>query len=221
MIRKKLLLLLLALGPSLWAEAQDLGGFKDFKASGNFTDSHQINKEANVPTRAQAVKMAKRGLQAKLQLVNRIPSEKLSADSAEIVLEANDVYGFGNIGYQMLLDKNHNTYGSSFSRDNYSYTGTYDDFEYKIPSDAEASGTTSSVVIDGEGKVQIPAGTYDYMITSPRPEDGVVIVRTYWGCQNDFTFKGDIHIGFLLLMTVRIYKKWLLHMLILTHKCPA
>lgn len=198
MIRKKLLLLLLALGPSLWAEAQDLGGFKDFKASGNFTDSHQINKEANVPTRAQAVKMAKRGLQAKLQLVNRIPSAKLSADSAEIVLEANDVYGFGNIGYQMLLDKNHNTYGSSFSRDNYSYTGTYDDFEYKIPSDAEASGTTSSVVIDGEGKVQIPAGTYDYMITSPRQEDGVVIVRTDWGCQNDFTFKGGYSYRFLI-----------------------
>lgn len=198
MIKRVLLCLLMALSSTLWMDAQGLNGFRDYKSIGKEPESQRVISARAHPTPGQVVTMAKRGLQAKLRLIKRTPNTMLSPDSAEVVLEVHDVYGFGNIGYQMLLDGDHNTYGSSFSKDMYSYSGTYDEFEYKIPLDAEASGTATSVVIDGDGKVKIPAGTYDYMITSPRQEDGIVIVRSDWGCQNDFTFKGGYSYRFLI-----------------------
>ena len=52
---------------------------------------------------------------------------------------------------------------------------TYAEFEYKIPENADGSLTTQNIILNGQGTVQIPAGTYDWCITNPTPGDRVWI----------------------------------------------
>ncbi|MBR5117273.1 MAG: DUF2436 domain-containing protein [Muribaculaceae bacterium] len=98
-------------------------------------------------------------------------------------------------GYQMLLDKDHTAYtfrlsnysnqlggylttanyGSINNYNNYNratYGSTflnnfYNEFEYKIPTGANAAQGTQNVILDEPGSVLIPAGTYDFAITVP------------------------------------------------------
>lgn len=135
--------------------------------------------------------------QGKIELIGRTPNARIPADQAQVVLEAHNVFAFGNVGFQMLLDKDHNTYGSVFTSDSYTFDGDYNDFEYKIPADAEADRNTSTTVVDGKDSTLIPAGIYDYMIVSPRQDDGILFVRNKWGRQDDFSFQGGYTYTFL------------------------
>ncbi|WP_373815155.1 DUF2436 domain-containing protein, partial [Porphyromonas loveana] len=96
---------------------------------------------------------------------------------ARIILEAHNVWNDGT-GYQMLWDADHNEYGASIpTLESNSWTfasgsipaGLFDPFEYKVPANADASFTPTNFVLDGTATVDIPAGTYDYVIINPNP----------------------------------------------------
>lgn len=195
---KKLLLILFAFCSVTLAGAQSKGGFDDLTALKPDVAFPQKTTTARNLSEKQRIGLERHSHNVRLRLLSRQPSKKVAPDMTQVVLEAHDVYGYGNIGYQMLLDKDHDTYGSLFNADSYYYTSTYDDFEYKIPADAEADGTTKATVVDGSDSTLIPAGVYDYMIVSTRQEDGLMFVRNKWGRQDDFRFDGGYTYRFLI-----------------------
>ena len=93
-----------------------------------------------------------------------------------VILEAHDVWGDGT-GYQLLLDADATAYGTIIPETgNLSSSGdvpdaTYAEFEYKVPENADGSLATSNMVFDGSVSISIPAGTYDYCVTNPSPDD--------------------------------------------------
>ena len=118
-----------------------------------------------------------------------------------------DICGNG-IGYQMLLDKDHNTYGTVIPKtggltiSGNASSETYANFEYKIPENADGAMNTTNV-IDGkkvkEITITIPAGIYDWCITNPTPNDRVWIASkngNVGGRQNDFVFEAGKHYTF-------------------------
>ncbi|WP_024998155.1 DUF2436 domain-containing protein [Prevotella falsenii] len=102
-----------------------------------------------------------------------LPATAQSQGKAKIILEAHNLWGDGS-GYQMLLDADHNLYGSKIPKtgplwnDANPPADLYDGFEYKIPADADPSTEPKHMVVDGEDFVEIPAGVYDFCIVSPQ-----------------------------------------------------
>lgn len=78
-------------------------------------------------------------------------------------------------GYQMLLDADHDTYGTTIPTTGALTTSgdvpasTYALFEYKIPENADGALATENIVVSGSQSITIPAGTYDWCITNPTP----------------------------------------------------
>ncbi len=95
---------------------------------------------------------------------------------ASITLAAGNVWNDGT-GYQMLLDANATAYGTIIPATGALTTSgdvpasTYAEFEYKIPENADGALTTTNMVLDSQATILIPAGTYDWCITNPTPED--------------------------------------------------
>ena len=102
---------------------------------------------------------------------------------ATIILEAHDVWE-DESGYQMLIDATATAYGRLWTAthsivlpDGTDYSGGdlpstyYDEFEYMIPEDADGSLSTTHIVMDGSVTITIPAGTYDYVILNPSPDE--------------------------------------------------
>ena len=91
-----------------------------------------------------------------------------------IILEAHDVWGDGT-GYQLLLDADHNTYGTiipetgALTASGDVPASVYAEFEYKVPANADGALSTQNMVQDGSVTITIPAGTYDFCITNPTP----------------------------------------------------
>ena len=102
---------------------------------------------------------------------------------SNVTLAAGDVWQDGS-GYQMLLDADANAYGTIIPETGGLTTSgdasaeTYAEFEYKIPENADGSLTTQNIIMNGQGTVQIPAGTYDWCITNPTPGDRVWIASS-------------------------------------------
>ena len=99
---------------------------------------------------------------------------------SNVTLAAGDVWQDGS-GYQMLLDADATAYGTiipetgGLTTSGNASAETYAEFEYKIPENADGSLTTQNIILNGQGTVQIPAGTYDWCITNPTPGDRVWI----------------------------------------------
>ena len=117
-----------------------------------------------------------------------------------------DVWEDGT-GYQMLLDKNHTTFGTvipeegalTTSDNNSSVEELYANFEYKIPNNADGDLNTSNFVSRNSVTISIPAGMYDWCITNPTPGDRVWIASgngNVGGRQNDFVFEPGKHYTF-------------------------
>ena len=91
-----------------------------------------------------------------------LKAEDLPAGYARITLTAGDVWGDGS-GYQMLLDADHSTYGSTIPTTGALNTSgdvassVYAQFEYKIPTNADGSLTTSNIVVNNSISIDIPA----------------------------------------------------------------
>ena len=118
------------------------------------------------------------------------------AGMAEVTLAAGDVWDDGS-GYQMLLDADATAYGTIFAETGPLSTGgdvsaeIYDQFEYKIPENADGALTTTNIVMNGSVTIQIPAGVYDWCITNPTAGDRMWIASengNIGGRANDFEF---------------------------------
>ena len=116
---------------------------------------------------------------------------------ASVTLTAGDVWGDGT-GYQMLLDADHNTYGTvipttgGLTASGDATDEVYAEFEYKIPENADGSLSTANIVFESSATILIPAGTYDYCITNPSPDDRVWIASDGGdvpGRGDDFVFE--------------------------------
>lgn len=93
---------------------------------------------------------------------------------ASVTLTAGNVWGDSS-GYQMLLDEDADTFGRIIPENGPLgedvSSEVYDEFEYKIPEDADGSLLTGHIVLDDSVTILIPAGIYDYCITNPTPGD--------------------------------------------------
>ncbi len=105
---------------------------------------------------------------------------------AEVVLESNDVSGFGSIGFQWILDSSHSTYDQVFFSGSWMYFGDYSGFDYFVPEGAEAKYPTDYKVVDGIASAYVPAGTYDWMVIQP-DIDGLLFATGEMSRVDDFT----------------------------------
>jgi hypothetical protein len=104
-----------------------------------------------------------------------------------------------NEGYQMLLDTNADTYGTVFPAfgDGRHFTAScdgipadlYDAFEYKIPENADPSCTSPNVLRGNTVTIQIPEGTYDYVIAIPSPDRRIWVADGDNGRQDNMLFE--------------------------------
>ena len=85
----------------------------------------------------------------------------LNAQNATIVLTAGDVWSDGT-GYQILIDADNAGWESTTGP---ACGSAYTDWEYMIP--ANASANDAAVVVNASQSIQIPAGTYSYLILNP------------------------------------------------------
>ena len=120
-----------------------------------------------------------------------------STDEVTVTLTTDDIWSDGS-GYQMLLDADATAYGTLIPESGPMTTGgdvdasVYAEFEYKIPEEADGSLTTTNMVCGASASIQIPAGTYDYVITNPTPGDRMWIASAQGnagGRQDDYTFE--------------------------------
>ncbi len=158
----------------------------------------QMNKKADkvvvssTPTAVKAMKTVKIRAAA--------PKAEVPEGYASVTLTVGDVWEDGS-GYQMLLDADANAYGNIFpesgalsSSGDVSAT-VYDEFEYKIPENADGALSTTNIVINNSITILIPAGVYDYCITNPTPGDRMWIASSYGsagGRANDIEFKSGV-----------------------------
>ena len=122
--------------------------------------------------------------------------DEVPAGYASVTLNAADVWGDGS-GYQMLLDADATAYGTiipetgGLTTSGDAPAGVYDEFEYKIPENADGALTTANILIDEAVTILIPAGTYDWCITNPTPGDRLWIASANGnipGRYDDFEF---------------------------------
>ena len=125
--------------------------------------------------------------------------EPVLPTTATIVLNIPaDVWGDGS-GYQMLLDADATAYGTiipetgGLTSSGDAPAGVYDEFEYKIPVNADGSLTTTNILVEGQISIEIPAGIYDWCITNPTPGDRLWIASAQGnipGRYDNFEFIG-------------------------------
>lgn len=135
--------------------------------------------------------------------VYHVPMMKLQRASsfesdvnAKVTLDVQMDWGDGT-GYQLMLDADHNSYGVDFDNIEIGITEEcYDVFEYKIPADAAFASdmTTGGCIFFGEQEsLEIPAGTYDYVVTNPSPMyGGVYIASGESSIADDFVFEAGV-----------------------------
>ena len=130
----------------------------------------------------------------------------IPAGYVAVTLEAHDVWeDYDDSGYQMLLDADATAYGNEIPTSGGRFTASYDAFEYKIPENADDDLGTQNIVFDGSVTILIPAGTYDYVILNPSPDEDYLWIASDYGNangrQDDFTFVEGCEYHFLMGLT--------------------
>ena len=121
---------------------------------------------------------------------------------ATIILTAGDVWQDGS-GYQMLLDADATAYGDVFTATGAWTATSYEAFEYTIPVDADCSVDATNFVFNNSVSIQVPAGTYDWVITNPSPGDQIYIASNQGnvgGRADDYVFEAGMTYEFVLSM---------------------
>jgi len=125
---------------------------------------------------------------------------------ASVTLVAGDVWGDAS-GYQLLLDADADAYGRLFQKSGaLNVSGNvpdsvYNQFEYKIPENANGVLTTPNIVVNNTVTILIPAGVYDFCITNPVPGSKVWIADTNStspGRYNNFNFQAGYSYTFVM-----------------------
>lgn len=117
----------------------------------------------------------------------------MNAQNATIILEAHDLWGDGT-GYQILLDAEAVAVDALQGNFTCGDDAAYAVYEYKIPTNAAPEDL--SVVVDGVQTLEIPAGTYDYVVLNPGCNDYDVVYVASDQCDpsvgNDVTFEAGM-----------------------------
>ncbi len=126
------------------------------------------------------------------------PDDPQGGDNVIVTLNYPTSIWSDNSGYQMLLDADATAYGTiipesgPLTSSGNASPDVYAEFEYKIPEDADGNLNTTHAVFGGNSvSITIPAGTYDWCITNPSPNDRVWIASAQGnvgGRQDDYTF---------------------------------
>ena len=135
---------------------------------------------------------------APVMKIREIGPAAVADGNARVTLDVQMDWGDGT-GYQLLLDADHDAYGTAFLYPSESGepamridTESYGEFEYKLPSDAkpDGSGDAGGCVMFGEREsLEFPAGTYDFVVGNPYPAGGQVYVAGGDGaCGDDYQF---------------------------------
>ena len=120
----------------------------------------------------------------------------LQHGNARIVLTVGDIWGDGS-GYQLLLDKDANAYGTIIPANGHltesadAPQSVYDEFEYKIPVNADGVRTTANIVRFNTISIDVPAGTYDFCFVNPLPTSNIFIASNNGNIEgrvDDYTF---------------------------------
>lgn len=102
---------------------------------------------------------------------------------ATVIFEVEDIWKDGT-GYQLLMDADANameTFVPAYPVP-FTYEGKdgdpklYDDFEYKIPENADPVLKTQNIIVEGTETILVPAGTYDLCVVNPIPNDSLYIL---------------------------------------------
>lgn len=103
-------------------------------------------------------------------------------------------------GYQILLDADHNTYGTVIPVEGYfseTDQGDYSEFEYTLPEGASGDANTDGVVTYGETlSIDIEPGIYDLCVTNPTPGDRIWIASGKDARMNDMEFIAGVEYVF-------------------------
>lgn len=165
-------------------------------ADGGLTGLQKIQLEKFSKKRV-GVKTGKPVYHAPVMKIREMGPAAVADGNARITLDVQMDWGDGT-GYQLLLDADHDTYGTAFLYPSTSGmamridTESYGEFEYKLPSDAkpDGSGDAGGCVMFGEREsLEFPAGTYDFVVGNPDPAGGQVYVAGGDGaCGDDYQF---------------------------------
>ncbi|MDR0683105.1 MAG: choice-of-anchor J domain-containing protein, partial [Dysgonamonadaceae bacterium] len=93
-----------------------------------------------------------------------------------------------NIGYQLLLDADANTFSVVPVIDMSRMDLPYNVFEYKIPADANESYNTNRVVINDTVTLDIPVGKYDFFVVYPSASSQAML-PVWTGRADDYIFE--------------------------------
>lgn len=166
-------------------------------ADGGLTGLQKIQLEKMSKIKRGGVKTGKPVYHAPVMKIREIGPAAVADGNARITLDVQMDWG-DNTGYQLLLDADHDTYGTAFLYPSTSGmamridTESYGEFEYKLPSDAkpDGSGDAGGCVMFGEREsLEFPAGTYDFVVGNPDPAGGQVYVAGGDGaCGDDYQF---------------------------------
>lgn len=136
---------------------------------------------------------------AKSHPVDYVARSTKAGDKATITLVVQMDWGDGS-GYQMLLDADHNTFGTVIPAEgafSTSPVADYSEFEYTIPEGADGNSETDKIVTVGESvSIEIEPGIYDFCIVNPTPGDRIWIAGGEMARVDDMEFSAGIEYVF-------------------------
>ena len=171
---------------------------------GSFTTIDEMAKPAALTVGAVTANTATVSWKGYTPNYNLRYAENNGQPLAQVTLNIpDDVWDDGS-GFQMLFDKDHTIYGDDIDEiEGEVEENEYSEFEYKIPENADGNLNTTNIVLKNSKTIFIPAGTYDWFITNPTPDDCVYIVHfengNTRGRYDDFVFEAGKHYTFTVL----------------------
>lgn len=161
----------------------------------SMAQSNKVKTRVNTNDERGAVTLVQKAFPVKNSRKVKRFAKDIPAGYVSVTLTADDVWQDGS-GYQMLLDADATAYGTIIPEtgalaDGDASAEVYAEFEYKIPENADGSLTTTNILIDQSVTILIPAGTYDWCITNPTPDDRLWIASengSVGGRYDDFVF---------------------------------
>ena len=180
----RLFFILTALLASISGGAQDIGVFKTSKTA-------QTTRKQAVRDASTKSLMIKDHVSPQFQPVTK--NDPIPAGKARITLTAGDIWGDGS-GYQLLMGTG--LFGTiipetgALTASCPASEGFYDNFTYKIPTNADGDCGTANIIINNSVSIDIPAGTYDYCVANPTPGDRIWIGNN--GRGQNFAFQEGV-----------------------------
>lgn len=181
-------LLLVNSGPvrAQWSKAKEAEFTLKTKNTLTFQTKENVKERA---TRSTSKNVCRRSItKESIPVYSQLEEKALSADKATITMIVEKVWDDGS-GYRMLLDADHNTFGTLIPETSYAIPTTTDftQFEYNIPTGTEISDV---LVAGQQASIEIEPGTYDFCITNPTGSGKTIwIPNGEMARQDDMEFK--------------------------------